>query len=258
MKRTSPVRGRSVRFLLPSPVSARHALWILLFGFGVEGATELYQFLNRGNLVLGPLEYYTTIGTTLFGFYLMFLGLREWHAFHPKPVPRRAASSERRRPWFGLGLWAGGTLMTGVLSLLVGSPGPDATPSWIAWPVGGVVVLAFGSFFFDLRKEAQPLGSTVGRAMGWVAFIWSLGVATVAGLGVGDRAILLVTEFVTNWGALVASVAPILIAMSLLFVTYALLIAAFWPVDRDPSKVEAPADSVVPSSPTHPPFRRAL
>jgi hypothetical protein len=54
----------------------------------------------------------------------------------------------------------------------------------------------------------------------------------VAGLAVGDRAFLLLTEFVTNWGALVDSVAPVVIAMSPLFVTYALLVGAFWPARR--------------------------
>jgi hypothetical protein len=230
---TSPAQhGRPRRFLLPLPVSAAHGLFVLLFGFAVEGATEVYQFLVRGNLVQGPLEYYTTLATTILGFYLMFLGLREWHAFHPKPARSRSVPHTHRWPWLGLALWTGGTAMTAVLSIVLGGGGTGATSPGIVWPVGGVVVLAFGSFFFGLRKEAQLSGSSWGSALGWVAFFWSLGVATVAGLVVGDRAVRLLTEFVTNWVALIASLGPIVVAMSPLFVTYALMTGAYWPALR--------------------------
>ena len=230
---TSPApRGRSVRFLLPLPVSAAHGLVLLTLGFAVEGTTEVYQFLMRGNLVQGPLEYYLTLATTILGFYLMFLGLREWHAFHPKPARSRPLPSRRRRPWFGLALWTGGTALTAVLSLVLGSGGTGMAPFWIVWPVGGVVVLAFGNFFFGLRKEAHLEGSSGGNVLGWVAFVWSLGDATVAGLVVGERALVLVTEFFTNWVALIASIGPIVVAMSPLFVTYALMIGAFMPALR--------------------------
>jgi hypothetical protein len=223
---------RSIRYLLPSPISARHGLSVLLFGFAVEGATEAYQFLTRGNLAEGPLEYYSTIATTLLGFYLMFLGLREWHTFVPKRWPTKGAVPTRRRLRFGLALWLGGTIATTALGLAFAGQGTGSTPIWIAGPVGGLVVLAFGSFFFGLRKEAHPVGSAGGNLAGWIAFAWSLGVAAVAGTVVGDRAFLLLTEFVTNWVALVTSAAPIIVAMSPLFVTYALLIGAFWPAVR--------------------------
>jgi hypothetical protein len=203
-------------------------------GFAVEGATEVYQFLERGNLTNGPIEYYTTLVTTILGFYLMFLGLREWHVFHPKPARRTSVSSKRRWPWIGLALWTGGTAMTAVLSIALGGGGTEAAPFWMAWPVGGVVVLAFGRFFFGLRKEAQLLGSSWGSALGWTSFLWSLGVATVAGLVVGDQALLLLTQFFTDWVALVDSLGPIVVAMSPLFVTYALIIGAFWPALKEP------------------------
>lgn len=227
-----PARGRSARLLLPSPVSTAHAGSVLILGFAVEGATEVYQFLQRGNLVNGPLEYYTTLGTTIFGFYLMFLGLREWHAFHPKPVRRKPVPPKRRWPWVGLAFWTGGTAMTAVWSIALGGGGAEAAPFWIAWPVGGVVVLVFGTFFFGLRKEAQLLGSSWRNVLGWAAFTWSLGVATFSGLVVGNQALLLLTEFVTNWVALVAAVGPIFVAMSPMFVTYALMIGGFWPALR--------------------------
>lgn len=190
----------------------------------------MFQFLERDDLTQGPLEYYTTLATTIFGFYLMFLGFREWHAFYPKPERRRAAERAGRWPWFGISLWGGGTAMTALLDVVVGGGGSGSAPFWIVWPVGGLVVLAFGDFFFGLRKLAYPLGSSSGHALGWTGFVWALGVATVAGLVVGDRVIVLLTEFVTNWVALVASLAPFVVAISPLFVAYTLMIGAYWPV----------------------------
>jgi hypothetical protein len=215
------------RFLLPSAVSRRHALAVLILGFVVEGGTEAYQFLQRGNLSQGWPEYYTSLGTTILGFYLMFLGLREWKSFQPKRAPGEMGQPRKGWPWLGIGLWAAGTVATAILDLGLGGGGAGSAPPWIAWPVGGLIVLAFGSFFFRLRSLAMTIGPRSGTAVGWVAFAWSLAVATVAGLAVGDRAILFLTEFVTNWANLVASVAPVVVAMSPLVVTYGLLAAAY-------------------------------
>jgi hypothetical protein len=223
----------AIRFLLPQPRSPGHGLVVLLVGFAVEGGTELYQFLARGDLVQGPILYYATLATTILGFYLMFLGLREWHTFHPKMDPRELAGARRSWPWFGVALWVGGTGATAALSLVWGAGGAGSSPIWIAWPVGGIVVLAFGSFFFGLRKEAQRFETPAGNALGWVSFVWSLGVATVAGWVVGGLAVRLLIEFVTNWVALIGSVGPIVVAMSPLFVTYVLMISAFWPALRN-------------------------
>jgi hypothetical protein len=223
------VKGRIRRWPLPPPVSAARGLSVLLLGFAFEGATEVYQFLERGNLVQGVLEYATTLATTFLGFYLMYLGLREWHAFHPKPVRKLPAHSKRRWPWVGLAFWTGGTAMTAVLSLALGGAGSGGAPFWIAWPVGGVVVLALGTFFFGLRSETPLRASPWGHTLGWASFTWSLGVATLAGLVVGERALLFLTEFVTNWAALFVSVGPVVVAMSPLFVTYSLMAGAYWP-----------------------------
>jgi hypothetical protein len=273
-----------------SEASSVRAIGVLIVGFTAEGATEAFQFLERGHLAQGPLVYYLTLATTILGFYLMFLGLREWQASRPRrrrriripwlliqllanaslsislwlgrhfrrfrrkhfwpwtlsvlastgavvvatervSRPPKAAPS-RRIPWTGLALWSGGTAATALLSIGLGPAGVGPTPDWIAWPVGGVVVLAFGNFFLGLRKLAAPLGSTLGAAAGWAAFVWSLGVASVAGLVIGNRALQLVVEFFTNWSALIASIAPIVVAMSPLFVTYGLLVAAFGTVVR--------------------------
>jgi hypothetical protein len=232
-----PRSERILRILAPPPRSARHGLAILFLGFGTEAATEVYQFLARGNLVQGPVVYYLTLATTILGFYLMFLGLREWHAFYPNREPAAPTPMRRPWPWFGLSLWVGGTVLTAIASLAFGSGGTDPAPPWIAWPVGGLVVLAFGRFFFGLRREAARLGSPFGNALGWTAFVWSVGVATIAGLVVGERAVDLLSEFVTNWVALIASVGPIVVAMSPLFVAYALTISAFWPSLRSGRRI---------------------
>lgn len=234
MDLTAPPRSRVARWFLPPPVSAVRGVGILLLGFVVEGGTELYQFLARSDLVQGPVEYYTTLGTTVFGFYLMFLGLREWHAFHPKPPRTARRVGSRRWPLFGLGLWAGGTTLTAGLSLAIGGWSSWSTPVWIAWPVGGIVVLAFGNFFLGLRREAAISERSWSDGLGWASAVWSLGVATVAGLVVGERAVLLLTEFVTNWAALIESIGPVVVAMSPLFVTYALFLGAFLPALRPP------------------------
>jgi hypothetical protein len=232
----STLKGRDLRLLLPPPVSAARGLSVLMLGFALEGGTEVYQFLERGNLVQGALEYSATLATTLFGFYLMFLGLREWHAFHPKHVRRVRTDSKRRWPWVGLAFWAGGTATTALLGLLLGGAGAGATPSWIAWPVGGLVVLALGTFFFGLRTEIQRGASPGVQALGWAAFTWSLGVATVAGLVVGQRALLFLGELGTSWATLFVSVGPVVVAFSPLFVTYALMAGAYWPVLLDEAR----------------------
>jgi|HubBroStandDraft_1064217.scaffolds.fasta_scaffold78777_2 hypothetical protein len=227
-----PAHPRTIPYVLPPPVSAAHGVSVLLVGFAVEGATEVYQFLARGNLEQGAIVYYTTLATTIFGFYLMFLGLREWRAFHPAISWEGATPRTRDVPWVGIALWVGGTGATAVLSVVSGTVATGTTPVWIAWPVGGLIVLAIGSFFYGLRQEAGQVPTRLGVALGWAAFVWSLGVGTVAGLVVGDRSVQLLTEFVTNWVALIASVGPIVVAMAPLAVAYALMISAFWPALR--------------------------
>ncbi|MHB8351209.1 MAG: hypothetical protein ACYDFT_00700 [Thermoplasmata archaeon] len=188
----------------------------------------MYQFLERGDLVQGPIVYYTTLATTILGFYLMFLGLREARSFPSQPVRPMSESLGRPWPWLGLSLWVGGTGMTLILAALLGEGRPK-TPLWIVGPVGGIVVLALGSFFLGLRKEAYLPGARWRNLLGWAAASWSLIVAGISGLVVGERAVVLLGEFVTNWVQLVASVGPIVVALSPLCVTYTLMIGAFWP-----------------------------
>jgi hypothetical protein len=280
--------SRVRRAVLPEPVSLVHAATVLLAGFLVEGGTEAYQFLERGSLAQGWPEYYTTLVTTVLGFYLMFLGTREWYAFRPgaargRRIPwpliqlfasailsiglwtgrhirwvrrrhfyawvlsmvgatgtlvaatvmverSRARRPVRPVPWTGLSVWAGGTAATTTVALVAGTGGLTSTPIELVGPVGGLVVLAFGVFFLRLRRLAAPLGSLSGRALGWAGFAWSIGVAVVAGYVVGIRAVLFLSELVTNWGALVTSLAPAVVAISPLFVAYGLLAGTYWQV----------------------------
>jgi hypothetical protein len=214
-------------FGIPAVPSSRHSLSLLIAGFLVEGGTEVYQFIERGNLSQGWIEYYASLGTTILGFYLMFLGLREWTASHQRAARVPHPPSGPGRPWSALALWAAGTVTTAALDLAFPNLGPDAAPAWIAWPVGGLVVLGFGDFFLKLRSIARTIGPRLGDALGSIAFLWSLGVATLAGLLVGERVVALLTEFVTDWGRLVVSLAPVVIAISPLAVTYGLLSVAF-------------------------------
>src|SRR5579863_16245 len=166
----------------PSRLSPEHGLAVLLLGFGLEAGTEVYQFLERGSLTQGPIAYYATLATTILGFYLIYLGMREWHGFYPKLAPKHTIQRRRRVPWTGLAVWGGGTAMTAVLEGLLVGNGAAPAPFWVVWPVGGLIVLAFASFFFGLRQEASRAGSWWGNALGWGGFTWSLGVATYSGL----------------------------------------------------------------------------
>jgi hypothetical protein len=232
-------RARAVRLLLPPSRSERHAVAVLVSGFAVEGSTELVQFAQRGSLVQGPLEYYATLATTIFGFYLMFLGVREWYAFRPRGGGTTSIGPTPQPGRLRLALWLGGTTAAAALSIALGGAGAGAAPVWIAWPVAGLLVLAIGDFFFGLGAQARRIGSPLGNALGWLAFGWSLGVATVAGLALGDRVVRLLTELVSNWVSLIASFGPIVVDLSPLFVAYALISGAFWPALQRPRRRRA-------------------
>jgi hypothetical protein len=147
------------------------------------------------------------------------------------------AGRERRRdePTLSPGAWrALAFVVFGSIAAFLLYPGDPASrggggaPIWVAAPVAGLIVLALGVFFYGLRDRVMPLQSRSGWAFGWVAFAWSLGVAELTGLLVGERILTLLTEFVSNWLALVNSFAPIAYAMAPLFVSYFLLLGAYW------------------------------
>jgi hypothetical protein len=141
--------------------------------------------------------------------------------------------ASRPIPWKGLTFFAGGTGSCAALSLVLGGAGTGGSPFWVAWPVGGLIVLALGNFFLGLRNLVRPAGTRVGGALAWGAFIWSLGVATVTGLAVGQHAVQLLVEFATDWAALFTSAAPILADLATLFVSYALLTVVYFEARRE-------------------------
>jgi hypothetical protein len=225
-----------VRVLVPARTSEGHALAVLAGGFVVEGGTEVYQFLSRGSLGTGSAAiYYLTLVTTVLGFYLMFRGLHEWSLFHPRArnrPPRAvgatgAPSPARPVPWRGLALFGGGAIATAILNVILGGLGRGGSPFVIAWLVGGIVVLAFGSFFLSLERTLRPFADRWGAGMTVVAAVWALGTSVVAGLVIGERSLGLLADFFTNWTALVELIAPIVVAMSPLFVAYGLLTIAY-------------------------------
>jgi hypothetical protein len=289
--------------VLPPPVSSVHAAGILMLGFGFEAGTEAFQLLDRSGLGAGWIVYGATLGATIFGFYLMFLGLREWHHFHPRPrrprtvpwlllqllanafvsigvwvgyhsrrVRRRyylpwagamlaglatwavatvmidrapARTRPRPVPWRTLLLLAVGTLLTAIVGRFLVPGVSGSSPLWAAWPVGGIFVVLIGRFFLDLRAEVLPWVSKAEDRLALLAVGWSIAVAALAGWNLGERIGLLLNEFVSNWVALIASAAPIVVALSPLCGTYVLLMVVYGSARR-----RVPPDPAL--SQTHP------
>jgi hypothetical protein len=88
------------------PPNHHHALFVFSLGFVTEGGTEMYQMLTLGHLGQVWIGfYYLSLATTILGFYLMYLGVREWKAIHP-----RKSRSTSRIPWTAIALASGATL----------------------------------------------------------------------------------------------------------------------------------------------------
>ncbi len=134
---------------------------------------------------------------------------------------------------------AGGVVATAILNIGLGTVGSGDTPAPLAWVVGGVMVLAIGGFFLTLRRLVAPLQRPTARALGWVAFAWSLGVAIIAGLALGQVIVGLFIDFFTNWSVLILSLAPFIFAIAPLFVTYTLLSIGYADTLRKPSREES-------------------
>jgi len=171
------------RLLVPQVTSERHAMRALVVGFLMEAATEIYQLLTTvGSLHGDPLGYYVGLGITVFGFYFLWRGMHEWNRLNPRPV----RTGRRPVPWAAVSMLVGGLVATALLNIILGTVGGGDSPPPLAWVVGGVMVVAFGSFFLALRRMVAPLQNPTGRVLGWAAFAWSLGVSTIAGLALGQ------------------------------------------------------------------------
>ncbi|MGA7845655.1 MAG: hypothetical protein WCB18_01005 [Thermoplasmata archaeon] len=199
----------------------RIALETFVFGFVVEGGTEVYQFLSGGHQVWIGLYYFGLI-TTGVGFYLMYRGRHEWTESHRHSIRRG-----HRLLWAALGIFIGAAAIIAVLGSLEGGPGHGGPPAVLAWIVGGLVALAFGNFFLGLVVLVERLVGPVGRVISWLAFAWSLGVAVLAGYMVGSEFQKLLHQFFTNPLGLIVSFAPLAFVIAPLFVAYFLFAGAY-------------------------------
>ena len=201
----------------------RLALLTLAVGFLVEAGTEAYQFFTLGYLHRAWVGfYYVGLVTTGLGFYLIFRGRQEWTELH-----RRSVLHGHRHLWVAVGLYAGATVAIVILGTLDGAPSSGAPPLAVVALVGGLVALAFGNFFLSLVLIVLRLLSPLGRVLAWTAFGWSLGVAVLTGVIVGQAFPTLLHEFFAAPLSLVVSFAPLAFAMAPLFVTYFLLALAY-------------------------------
>ena len=198
-------------------------------GFLVEAATEAYQFESTGGAEKAAWIgfYYVGLVTTAVGFYLIYLGRREWTDLHRKRVRQG-----HRCLGFGLMMFLGAALALAILAKVLGSSNAGGTPDWAVAVVGGLVALSLGTFFLGLVQIVLELAGPVGRALAWGGFAWSLGVAVLTGLAVGERIRSLLGEFLSNPLGLVVGFAPLAFVLSPLFVAYALFAYAYLDADH--------------------------
>lgn len=217
--------SRLRRMLVPPIRSERHAIVALVTGFLLEAVTEVYQFVTAVRSAnTSPGAYYLSLALTLVGFYFLWRGLHEWNRL----APRRARTTDSRGiPWMAIILLTGGVAATALVNIALGTVGDGDTPPPLAWAVGGVMVLAFGAFFLNLRRMVAPTQTPIGQTLGWVAVGWSLVISTFAGLALGQVIVGLFVDFFTNWTALILALAPFIFVTSPLFVTFGLLSVAY-------------------------------
>ncbi len=201
----------------------RLALATFVVGFVVEAGVEVYQFVSYGLSQPGWIGfYYVGLVATGLGFYFMYRGRHEWTELHRRNVYRG-----HRLLWAAIAIFAGAVGAIAVVGTWQGNPsGPGPSPV-IAWVVGGLVALAFGNFFLSLAVLVDRLVGKVGKVVAWSAFGWSLGVAGLTGLVVGDEFTSLLHEFFTNPFGLVVSFAPLAFVIAPLFVSYLLFAVAY-------------------------------
>lgn len=203
--------------------TTRLALATFVVGFLTEATVEVYQFVSYGLAEPGDIGlYYIGLIATGLGFYLMYRGRHEWTELHRRNVYRG-----HRFLWAAVGIFAGAIGVIAVLGTLTGRPGSAGPSPELAWVVGGLVALAFGNFFLGLTILVDRLVGRLGRVLTWTAFAWSLGVAVLTGVLVGDEFASLLREFFTNPLGLVGSFAPLAFVMAPLFVSYFLFAAAY-------------------------------
>jgi hypothetical protein len=172
-----------------------------------------------------------------------------------------AGEVERRpawwRPWRALLLLFAGALAVTVLAAIERIPGPGGPSAVAVTVVGALLVLLFGTVFDDLRRLLRPFQDGLGRALGLGALVWSLAVAVVSGVQLGNAAPTLLIDFATDWSKLFHDIAPIAVEMSLVIGSYLLLVAALALVlarypfeeEEDPELRIIPAGTYAPLTP---------
>ncbi len=207
--------------LVPTTTSEQHAIRPLIVGFLMEALTEIYQFVTTARSIQTTVVgYYLSLVATIAGFYFLWRGIHEWNRLRPRPKLRAVP---RPIPWIPISMLLGGVVATALFNIGWGSVGAGDSPPLLAWIVAGVMVLAIGSFFLTLREHVAPWQRPTVQILGWVAFVWALGVSVIAGLALGQAIVGLFIDFFTNWTALILSLAPFIFAIAPLFVAYILL-----------------------------------
>ncbi len=219
-------------------LSTRLSLLTFAVGFVIEGSTEAYQLATIGFLGVGWIGfYYVGLATTVLGFVLMYRGRREWTELH-----RRRVERGHRSLWVALALFAAGTAAIAIVGTVHGSPSSGPLPPGVAWLVGGLVTLAFATFFLGLWLLVSRMVGPVGLALATAALAWSFGVAVLTGLVVGSEIVTLVTQFFTDPLELIVSFAPLAFVMAPLCVAYFLYAAAYLEAYRNLAVGAAPGD----------------
>jgi hypothetical protein len=209
-------------------LSIRLALLTFAIGFLAEGVTEAYQFFTAGYLGRAWVGlYYIGLVASGVGFYLIYQGRHELTELHLRNVLRG-----RRFLLTAVGMFLAATVAIAILALVLGGSGQAAPPVALAAIVGGIVALSFANFFLSLVLIVRHLVSRWAEVAAWVAFAWSLGVAVLTGLVVGDEFPTLLQQFFSNPLELIVSFAPLAFVMAPLFVTYLLLAGVYWDADR--------------------------
>ncbi len=218
--------GKSLwrRALVPATVSLRHAIVALEIGFLLEAGSEVYQLETTvGPVGSSPVGYYAGLAAAILGFYFFWRGLHEWSRLRPKPARGPGSPS----PGEPVGILAAGIVATALWNFARHDVGAGDSPPALAWVVGGLLVLAVGSFFLSLQRRVAFVQGPVARGLGWAAFLWSLGVSVVAGLVLGQAIVGLFIDFFTSWPALFRALAPFIATISPLFVAFALIAGAY-------------------------------
>jgi hypothetical protein len=199
------------------------ALATFILGFVIEASTGLFQLLSYGSSRPAWIGlYYAGLVATAVGFYFLYRGRHEWTEHHRKRVVRG-----HQLLWTAALIFAAAFGVIAAVSAFSGAGGPGAPSPVVAGVVGGLVALAMGNFFLGLATLVDRLCGRFGRILAWAGFAWSLGVAVLTGLMVGNQLPSLLHEFLSSPATLIASFAPLAFVMAPLFVAYSLFAVAY-------------------------------